>query len=193
MRDPSAVEISVPDVLALVEAFEPIADGRAVASVEQTVELLQYAAYPFDRVNYDPGHVTASAAVLSPDRQHVLLVYHERLGLWLQPGGHVEASDATVQDTARREVHEETGILLTRDLSSSLVTVDVHEIPAVHGEPIHMHYDLMFHFAAPTLDTPHDKHQALWCPIADLPRFGADQALLRGVARALRSSTLSRD
>jgi 8-oxo-dGTP pyrophosphatase MutT (NUDIX family) len=193
MRDPGTVAISVPEVLALVEAFEPTDDAHAVASVDQTVELLQYAAYPFDRVNYDPGHVTASAAVLSPDRHHVLLVYHKRLGRWLQPGGHIEGGDSTVQDAARREVQEETGILLAQDVPSSLVTVDVHEIPSARGEPLHLHYDLMFQFMAPEFATPHDGHQALWCPIADLPRFGADQALLRGVARALRSSALSRD
>ena len=33
------VAISVPDVLALVESFDPAADGRALASVEQTIEL----------------------------------------------------------------------------------------------------------------------------------------------------------
>jgi 8-oxo-dGTP pyrophosphatase MutT (NUDIX family) len=193
MRDPGDLDISVPEVLALIEAFEPTDDAHAVASVDQTLELLQYAAFPFDRVNYDPGHVTASAAVLSPDRQHVLLVYHERLGRWLQPGGHIEQGDATVQDAARREVQEETGIQLDDALPSSLVTVDVHAIPSARGEPMHMHFDLMFHFTAPVRATPHEGHQALWCPIADLPRFGADRALMRGVARALRSASFSRD
>jgi 8-oxo-dGTP pyrophosphatase MutT (NUDIX family) len=193
MREPGDLDISVPEVQALVEAFEPTDDAHAMASVDQTLELLQYAAFPFDRVNYDPGHVTASAAVLSPDRHHVLLVYHERLGRWLQPGGHIERGHATVQDAARREVREETGLQLDDTLPSSLVTVDVHEIPSARGEPMHMHFDLMFHFVAPARATPHDGHQALWCPIADLPRFGADGALMRGVARALRSSSFSRD
>lgn len=193
MRDPGGVEISVPDVLALIESFEPVADHHAMASVEQTLELLQYAAFPFDRVNYDPGHVTASAVVLSPDQQRVLLIYHERLGRWLQPGGHVEPGDESVQETARREVLEETGIAIDGSLSGSLAAIDVHEIPAARGEPAHMHFDLMFHFTAPTEAVPHEEHQALWCPIADLPRFSTDGALLRGVARALRAAAGSRD
>lgn len=182
------VAISVPDVLALVESFDPATDGRALASVEQTVELLQFTSAPFDRTHYDPGHITASAIVLSPDRQRVLLVYHERLQRWLQPGGHVEADDTTVVDTARREVREESGISLDEAHDAALVAVDVHEIPATDTEPFHLHHDLMFHFRVPHLGALHDAHRALWCPIADLPRFDADGPLLRGVARALRAA-----
>jgi 8-oxo-dGTP pyrophosphatase MutT (NUDIX family) len=182
------VAISVPDVIALVESFDPAADGRALASVEQTVELLQLTIAPFNRTHYDPGHITASAVVLSPDRHHVLLVYHERLRRWLQPGGHVEVSDATVIDTARREVCEETGVILDDDQTGTLVAVDVHEIPATDREPFHLHHDLMFHFSVSRDITPHDAHRALWCPIADLPRFEVDGPLLRGVARALRAA-----
>jgi 8-oxo-dGTP pyrophosphatase MutT (NUDIX family) len=189
MREPGErVAISVPDVLALVESFDPATDGRALASVEQTVELLQLTNAPFNRTHYDPGHVTASAIVLSPDRHRVLLVYHERLHRWLQPGGHVEADDTTVVDTARREVREETGVVLAADVAGALVSVDVHEIPATDTEPFHLHHDLMFHFTAPHHAAPHDAHRALWCPIADLPRFDVDGPLLRGVARALRAT-----
>lgn len=182
------VAISVPDVLALVESFDPATDGRALVSVEQTVELLQFTTAPFDRTHYDPGHITASGIVLAPDRQHVLLVYHERLQRWLQPGGHVEMGDTTVVDTARREVREETGVVLDGEMAAFLVAVDVHEIPATGTEPFHLHHDLMFHFAAPRRVAPHEAHRAVWCPIADLPRFDVDGPLLRGVARALRAA-----
>jgi len=188
-----SVEISVPDVVALVESFDPTADGRALASVEQTMELLEGSAEPFSRTSYQPGHITASAVVLSPDRQHVLLVYHERLRRWLQPGGHVEADDTTVQDTARREVLEETGIRLDPSLVPPLVGIDVHEIPATAKEPYHLHHDLMFTFAVASQAVPSTDHRATWCPIADLPRFHVDGPLLRGVARALRSAPILLD
>jgi 8-oxo-dGTP pyrophosphatase MutT (NUDIX family) len=183
-----SVEISVPDVLALVERFDPSADGRALASVEQTMDLLQASPAPFSRTSYVPGHITASAVVLAPDLQHVLLVYHERLGRWLQPGGHVEPDDTTVQDTARREVLEETGIGLESTQAPALVAVDVHEIPETAVEPFHLHHDLMFHFTVAVRGTPSSHQRATWCPIADLPRFGVDGPLLRGVARALRTT-----
>ncbi|MFB6294692.1 MAG: NUDIX hydrolase [Candidatus Nanohaloarchaea archaeon] len=39
----------------------------------------------------------------------LLLMNHSKLGMWLQPGGHVE-EDETPDETARRETREETGI-----------------------------------------------------------------------------------
>lgn len=53
-------------------------------------------------------HQTASAVVLDDD-DRVLLVHHRRSGLWLYPGGHVDANEDPAQ-TAIREVCEETGI-----------------------------------------------------------------------------------
>lgn len=39
----------------------------------------------------------------------VLLIKHKKLGLWLPPGGHIEANE-TPEETAVREVKEETGM-----------------------------------------------------------------------------------
>ena len=62
------------------------------------------------RTEYDPGHFTASGFVASPDRRCLLVIHHARLGKWLQPGGHIESDDETLEAAARREVAEETGI-----------------------------------------------------------------------------------
>lgn len=190
MRDAHrAMNISTPDVLELVEAFEPVPHAWALASVEQTIDLLHSSPVPFDRVNYDPGHITASAVVLSADAHRVLLVYHDRLERWLQPGGHVEPDDASLIATARREVLEETSIVVSESPGAPLVAVDVHEIPKARGEPAHLHHDLMFHFRVMEPLAPVGDQRWLWCPIADLPRFTVDGALLRGIARALQTPT----
>ncbi|MFB6076636.1 MAG: NUDIX hydrolase [Candidatus Nanohaloarchaea archaeon] len=49
------------------------------------------------------------AGTLIVDDGEVLLVNHTKLGMWLQPGGHVEPGE-TPDETARRETLEETGI-----------------------------------------------------------------------------------
>ena len=97
------------NALRWVESFAP-SHERAVRSRRLTLELLRDSPAPFDRSRYDPGHITASGLVLSPTGERVLLVFHNRLQLWLQPGGHVEPCDNDVLTTAVREVQEETGI-----------------------------------------------------------------------------------
>lgn len=52
-------------------------------------------------------HFTASALV--ENRGEFLLLYHRKLGMWLYPGGHVEA-DEEPQDAALRELEEEAAI-----------------------------------------------------------------------------------
>lgn len=49
---------------------------------------------------------TASVLVLRPDRR-ILLLFHEKLRVWLGPGGHVEPGE-TPDEAALREVEEET-------------------------------------------------------------------------------------
>jgi 8-oxo-dGTP pyrophosphatase MutT (NUDIX family) len=169
-----------------VEAFDPT-HNQGIRSRRQTLDLLRDSTAPFDRSHYHPGHVTASGLVLSPEGRQVLLVYHNRLQMWLQPGGHVEPSDRDVLTTAVREVWEETGIRVVSDSEPHLVSVDVHEIPASNNEPVHAHHDLMFYFTAEgeAIDASAEAREAVWCPFAGLSDYGVDGALLSGVERAL--------
>ncbi|MBU8858041.1 MULTISPECIES: NUDIX domain-containing protein [unclassified Micromonospora] len=54
-------------------------------------------------------HFTSSAIVFN-DEGHVLLVHHNKIDLWLYPGGHVDPNEDPAE-AALREVHEETGIV----------------------------------------------------------------------------------
>ncbi|MER7468408.1 NUDIX domain-containing protein [Streptomyces sp. NPDC097981] len=101
-----------------------------------------------------PGHVTCSAVVVDHDRQ-VLLVHHNTFGLLLAPGGHVEAGDRSLLETALREIHEEAGIppgaLCATATYGSLpidIDIDVFDIDAnpAKGEAAHQHWDFRFVF-----------------------------------------------
>ncbi len=99
------------------------------------------------RDNFQPGHFTASGFVLSEDRRRLLLIFHKKLGMWLQPGGHIEAEDADLEGAARREVREETG-LTHLILEEPFFDLDVHLIPAYGDTPAHLHHDVRFLFRA---------------------------------------------
>src|SRR3712207_3883041 len=57
-----------------------------------------------------PGHLTASAVLLSHSGAQVLLALHPRVGRWVQLGGHCEESDAGLAAAALREATEESGL-----------------------------------------------------------------------------------
>jgi len=89
---------------------------------------------PFDE-HADPVHVTASAVVVGP--RGVLLHLHKRLGIWIQPGGHIDPGEDLLA-AAVRETAEETG-LPAEPYAADPVHVDVH--PAAKG---HEHLDIRF-------------------------------------------------
>jgi len=94
---------------------------------------------PFDQL-VDPIHVTGSAIVVGP--RGVVLLKHRRLGIWLQPGGHVDPGE-TPWAAALREASEETGLdvrfagPVDEGGVPALVHVDVHA-----GGRGHTHLDL---------------------------------------------------
>lgn len=134
-----------------------------------------------------PGHLTASAFVLSADRTWTLLTLHPRVGRWLQLGGHCEDGDVTMAGAALREATEESGIL-ELSLEPDLVQLEVHPITCSLGVPTR-HFDLRFTAIAPPGAEPvisAESDDLRWWPIADLPvpvDPGLEAALLRAALR----------
>ncbi|MFO7177256.1 MAG: NUDIX hydrolase [Pseudomonadota bacterium] len=141
----------------------------------------------FDRTFFTPGHFTASAFVVSPERDAVLLVLHRKLGIWVQPGGHVDPDDRDVASAARREVAEETGVTELEPLlgSDTLFDVDIHPIPARGAEPSHEHFDLRFAFRAVHRElTVSDEVSAVrWVSFRETASVTADASVLRAVEK----------
>lgn len=125
-----------------VAARRPVDDREALA-IPRFLEAYDSLAEPFSETA-DLVHVTGSAIVVSDDGQSVLLHLHKRLGLWLQPGGHVDPGE-TPWDGAARETREETGIDIPA--SSELAHVDVHA-----GGRGHTHLDLRYVLRTPRVD-----------------------------------------
>jgi 8-oxo-dGTP pyrophosphatase MutT (NUDIX family) len=149
----------------------------------------------FARDHFDPGHFTASAFVVAPDRQRILLILHGRFGIWLQPGGHVDPSDLDIEAAARREVSEETGLadgcLVLSDRFEGLLDVDIHDIPANpnKGEPAHQHLDVRFCFQASTqrIEAGSDARDAKWVRLDEADALETDESVRRAL-RKLRGA-----
>lgn len=108
---------------------------------EATLGLLEARADACSR-SCTPGHLTASAVVLDEKGRHACLVHHRLVGRWLQPGGHLEESDATLAAAALREVHEETS-LEQLTVHPEPLCIDVHPITCRGSGPTR-HFDIRF-------------------------------------------------
>lgn len=90
------------------------------------------------------GHLTASALVVDPARERVLLTLHRKLRMWLQMGGHCEPQDATLAAAALREAREESGVEGLTLLTREPVRLDRHQTPCT------WHLDVQYAALAPT-------------------------------------------
>jgi 8-oxo-dGTP pyrophosphatase MutT (NUDIX family) len=165
--------------------FEP-ADATEARFLARMSELT-HEETAWARSHFVPGHFTASAFVLSPDRSELVLIHHKKLGIWVQPGGHVDATDRDLESAARREVAEEVGL---RDLdplteSGTLFDVDIHAIPARKDEPAHEHFDVRFAFVSRTrdLECSDEVADVRWVPLDQAHTITTDRSVLRAVEK----------
>ena len=134
---------ALPDLASTLAGYRP-------ASAAEAADLARIRALPAG----DPWsrrralHVTGSALVVHPASGRVLLRWHERMGSWLQVGGHGDPGETSPAAVARREATEETGL---PDLGfwpdpalPRLVHVVCVPVPAGKGEPAHEHADLRY-------------------------------------------------
>jgi 8-oxo-dGTP pyrophosphatase MutT (NUDIX family) len=164
--------------------------------VQRICELVEGAPNCFDRT-CRPGHITGSAWVLSHDRAQCLLLHHGRLARWLQPGGHADGQ-WDVAAVARREVQEETGLMILELIHDGYeevvpVDVDIHQIPARHRadgkllEPGHEHHDLRFLFVAgpdQTLKISAESNDLRWFSRAEVGQVTDEPSVLRMLRKA---------
>lgn len=169
------------DAVARLTAYPP---GDAAQAAARTEFLGFLAAHP-DGVwrSCRPGHLTASALVLDPGGERVLLTLHAKVRRWMQTGGHCEPTDASLAGAALREATEETGVA-GLVLDPVPVALDRHPAPCRPGAD---HLDVQFLAVAPAGAAPQVSAESVdvrWWPVAALPE-DTDAGLRRLVRRAV--------
>lgn len=164
-------------------AAHPARDERERRSLARTRAMLGWLRSPFDQ-EADPAHVTASAIVLAPDGC-TLLHRHKRLGIWLQPGGHLDPGEDPGQ-AAVRETREETGLSARHpEHGPQLVHVDVHEGPRGHVH-LDLRYLLTADAATELMPGVGESPDVAWFPTEEVAgRFG-DASLAAAITAARR-------
>lgn len=132
-----------------------------------------FVASPRDYTNRHtyPVHVTASLFPFSADLLETVFIHHRATGRWFQPGGHVDAGE-TLQQAARRECLEETGLVAALADDAAPISIDLHRIPENprKGEPEHYHLDIRFAAVVSGTLSPDlaEVHAARWLPAAEV-------------------------
>lgn len=145
------------------------------------LELLEDYPNFYDR-NLEHGHLTGSAWIVNSSKTKTLLVHHAKLDRWLQPGGHTEAQDQSIFDTALREAKEETGLTSIKALSATIYDIDIHQIPAKGDTSAHLHYDIRFLFEAKETDMlslSNESHAIRWFSIQEVYTLTSSSSILR--------------
>lgn len=142
-------------------------------------------------------HFTASAIVFDA-QDRVLLVHHNRIGLWLYPGGHVDVNEDPAQ-AAQREILEETGIA-TEVVGDEMF---VHPAVTTHATPYtiiemdvndgkfgqHRHIDFVYVLravAGSLVSQATEVTGARWVPVAEVASLNTPPELPLLISNALK-------
>ena len=157
-----------------IAAYIPV-NAQEIRDRELLLSWLESGRDMFTREN-SAAHFTASAWVVSPDRQQVLMVYHNIYRSWSWMGGHADG-DRDLLRVARREVMEESGLkqlklLSPQIFSLEILTVDGH-IKRGSYVSSHLHLNVTYLFEADpgqALSVKPDENSGVaWIPVAELP------------------------
>lgn len=139
-------------------------------------------------------HLTASLFVLNRELTHILLALHKKAGMWLQFGGHLERTDASLTAAGWREGLEESGLAGYSDFLERPSDIDIHQLGDGFAGVCSEHWDVGFVAIADSASevaVSAESAEIGWFPIADLPGGSAGNMYPRVAAAVARARDYS--
>lgn len=149
-----------------VRAARSAATGERIArQYESLLQQNPQAAYR----DGGPVHLTASAIVVDAPGEHVALVWHRKGQFWVQPGGHLEPGETSLEAAALREVAEETGVDEVQRIGPGPAVLHQHDLAAAFGS-CRAHWDVQYLLRTPRpaamapLRPSEESPEVIWAP-----------------------------
>ena len=168
------------DTLERLAHYQPFKEEDRLFKT-RCINLVQTHKNFYDR-NLQIGHLTGSAWIVNQEQTKFLLVHHRKLDRWLQPGGHTEAMDDNIFQTATREALEETGLGSIKAVHEAIYDIDIHTIPAIGTMPAHEHFDIRYIFEADEqepLQVSEESNALRWFTRVELMEMTQEASILR--------------
>ena len=108
-----------------IEAFRPGCPQEAADRAEM-LRWLDTHPQALERED-EQGHFTASAWIVNPARDQVLMAYHNIYQAWTWLGGHADG-ECCLHAVALREAEEETGVR-ARPVQAEIFSVEILPVP----------------------------------------------------------------
>ena len=179
------------DMISQIEEYVPVNEQEEQDKIEMMDWLGQ------DRDVYvrscRAAHMTASAWVVSSDRQYVLMAYHNLYRSWSWLGGHADG-EKDLLEVARREVTEESGVEHLRAVSPEIFSIEIlnvegHEKRGAYV-PSHLHLNVTYLFEADMQEHTRiksDENSAVgWIHVNDLEKMVSEPWMMQRIYSKLR-------
>ena len=133
----------------------------------------------------EEGHFSASAWIVDPAREQVLMVYHNIYQAWTWIGGHADG-EADLLGVALRETQEETGVTSARPVLPGIFSLEILPVPAHMRRgiavPEHLHFNVTYllevETSAPLRGNPDENSGVRWRCLEEVERDDSEACML---------------
>ena len=141
-----------------LEAFHPW-NEQEKKDVKEILRRLKSGEELYTREN-ESAHLTASAWVVNPQRDQVLMAYHNLYDSWAWLGGHADG-DTDLLEVTLKEVREESGVKNIRPVSEKIFSVEILTVSGHEKKgqyvPSHLHLNVTYLIEADPEEVLHHK------------------------------------